>query len=36
VRELLKADPGEHEHDAPAGDVGSPVRSTHAPAPGAR
>jgi hypothetical protein len=34
VRELLEADPGEHE--APAGsaapqDVASPVRSTHAP-----
>jgi hypothetical protein len=39
VRELLKADPG--EHDAPAaaaapGDVASPVRSTHAPASSAR
>jgi alkanesulfonate monooxygenase SsuD/methylene tetrahydromethanopterin reductase-like flavin-dependent oxidoreductase (luciferase family) len=39
VRELLEADPG--EHDAPAGsaapgDVASPVRSTHAPASTAR
>jgi alkanesulfonate monooxygenase SsuD/methylene tetrahydromethanopterin reductase-like flavin-dependent oxidoreductase (luciferase family) len=39
VRELLKADPG--EHDAPAasaapGVVASPVRSTHAPAPSTR
>jgi hypothetical protein len=39
VRELLKADAG--EHDVPTGstargDVASPVRSTHAPAPVAR
>jgi probable LLM family oxidoreductase len=35
VRELLKADPGEHEvlaGSAPPGNVASPVRSTHAPA----
>ncbi len=34
VRELLKADPGEHEllaRPAAPGDVASPVRSTHAP-----
>jgi probable LLM family oxidoreductase len=34
VRELLKANPGEHElpaGSAAPGDVGSPVRSTHAP-----
>jgi probable LLM family oxidoreductase len=41
VRELLKADAGEQdapadEPGAPAGDVVSPVRSTHAPAPSAR
>jgi alkanesulfonate monooxygenase SsuD/methylene tetrahydromethanopterin reductase-like flavin-dependent oxidoreductase (luciferase family) len=39
VRELLKADPGEHDvptGSAAPGDVGSPVRSTHAPAPIAR
>ena len=39
VREQLKADPG--GHDAPrasavSGDVASPVRATHAPAPSAR
>jgi probable LLM family oxidoreductase len=32
VRELLRADPGEHEAGSPAsGDVASPVRATHAP-----
>jgi alkanesulfonate monooxygenase SsuD/methylene tetrahydromethanopterin reductase-like flavin-dependent oxidoreductase (luciferase family) len=39
VRELLKPDPGEHEVPAGSGgpgDVASPVRSTHAPAPVAR
>jgi probable LLM family oxidoreductase len=39
VRELLSMDPGEHDvpTDSPApGDVASPVRSTHAPAPTAR
>jgi probable LLM family oxidoreductase len=39
VRELLKADPGEHDvptGSAAPGDVASPVRSTHAPAPTAR
>ena len=38
VRELLRADPGEHDvpTDSAAGDVASPVRSTHAPAPIAR
>jgi alkanesulfonate monooxygenase SsuD/methylene tetrahydromethanopterin reductase-like flavin-dependent oxidoreductase (luciferase family) len=39
VRELLKADPGEHEvlaASAPPGVVASPVRSAHAPAPSAR
>ena len=39
VRELLAADPGEHDvptDSAAPGDVASPVRSTHAPAPIAR
>jgi probable LLM family oxidoreductase len=39
VRDLFKADPGEHEvpiGSGEAGDVASPVRSTHAPAPVAR
>jgi hypothetical protein len=34
VRELLKADPGEHEvlvGSTASGDVASPVRATHAP-----
>jgi alkanesulfonate monooxygenase SsuD/methylene tetrahydromethanopterin reductase-like flavin-dependent oxidoreductase (luciferase family) len=39
VRELLKADPGDHDiqpGSAAPGDVASPVRSTHAPAPVSR
>jgi probable LLM family oxidoreductase len=39
VRELLKDDPGEHglaATAAPPGDVASPVRGTHAPAPSVR
>ena len=39
VRELLNADAGDHDRrgaSAAPGDVASPVRSTHAPAPSAR